>query len=156
MLPVRLKISKGSRSFRLSFHMDLSFLHFRLSCDANYLIPTCAEHCVDKNDSTGHYNCNYQTGTKDCLEGWYGSCCLEKKKDCLPRNDQHGHYRCHPRTGDKICLNGWRDPLSDCTKSRYLRYFFTNVIPVFPLATYFLSCCWTIKVLQYERMGEFD
>ena len=88
------------------------------------MIPTCAEYCVNTDDSSGHYTCNYQNGTKQCLDGWCGSNCLKIKTVCSPRDDEYGHYNCDPVTESKICLQGWRDVSSNCTKGGYLVYQF--------------------------------
>ena len=87
-----------------------------VSCDANYLIPTCSDLCIDTNDATGHYKCNYAEGTRECLQGWYGERCNKKVTLCTPRNDTLGHYKCNSATGEKICLPGWKNATTNCTE----------------------------------------
>eukprot|EP00112_Aurelia_sp_Birch-Aquarium-sp1_P011056 Seg2333.3 transcript_id=Seg2333.3/GoldUCD/mRNA.D3Y31 product="Delta-like protein 4" protein_id=Seg2333.3/GoldUCD/D3Y31 len=88
-----------------------------VSCDANYLIPTCSDLCIDTNDATGHYKCNYVKGKRECLQGWYGERCNKKVVLCTPRNDTLGHYKCNSATGEKICLPGWRNATTHCTEA---------------------------------------
>ena len=115
------KISKIFQNF-ISRDQDLS-LFCRIYCDRNYLIPSCEEYCVFKNDTSGHYRCDYVHGRKVCLEGWYENDCLKKKRHCKPRDDELGHYKCHPITGEIVCLDGWRNETSKCTKGIFEVFF---------------------------------
>ncbi|XP_015751752.1 PREDICTED: uncharacterized protein DDB_G0271670-like [Acropora digitifera] len=87
-----------------------------LYCGPNYLVPDCRSYCVSRNDSLGHYRCNYVSGRKLCLEGWYDPLtnCVKKRKYCTPRNDSIGHYSCDANSGEKMCLNGWTG--KNCTQ----------------------------------------
>eukprot|EP00795_Rhopilema_esculentum_P001588 gene1588-16041_t len=87
-----------------------------VSCKTNYLIPSCSDYCVNTDDASGHYVCNYMTGKRDCLAGWYGDRCDKKISICNPRNDSLGHYTCEKMTGAKICLPGWRNESKNCTE----------------------------------------
>ena len=88
-----------------------------LYCGPNFLVPDCRSYCASRNDSLGHYRCNYVSGRKLCLEGWYDPLtnCVKKRKYCVPRNDSTGHYSCDPTSGEKMCLNGWTG--ENCTQS---------------------------------------
>eukprot|EP00794_Sanderia_malayensis_P018733 gene18733-20622_t len=97
-------------------------------CDSGYLIPSCAEHCVDTDGDTGHFRCNFANGTRDCLSGWHGDRCLQRRLSCAPRNDNLGHFSCHPVTGQKICLAGWKDPASNCTQADIATSFISPTI----------------------------
>ena len=105
----------------------MNVVHFRVHCDKNYLIPTCTDYCIDTDDSTGHYRCNYDTGKRECYSGWYGDRC---SVECNARNDTFGHYKCDQSTGMKICLAGWRDVSSNCTKCGYLMIIFFILLQV--------------------------
>ena len=87
-----------------------------LHCATSYLVPDCGMYCVSRNDSLGHYHCNYTAGRKECDEGWYdpSTDCVKKKKVCAPRNDSSGHYSCDPVSGEKFCLDGWTG--DNCTQ----------------------------------------
>ncbi len=89
---------------------------FSVTCNDKFLVPSCSDYCVDTNNATGHYKCNYINGTRECLAGWYGPNCLKPKLSCTPRDDNLGHYSCDPSTGEKRCLPGWMDPSTDCIK----------------------------------------
>ena len=86
----------------------------------NYLIPSCEEYCVDTDDVTGHYKCNYTSGSRECLPGWFGDKCNNKIIHCTPRNDTQGHYLCDKVTGEKICLPGWKNVTRNCTEGERL------------------------------------
>ena len=87
-----------------------------LYCGFGYLVPDCRSYCVSRNDSLGHYQCNYTAGRKVCHEGWYDPLtnCVKKRKFCIPRNDSTGHYSCDPASGEKLCLHGWTG--NNCTQ----------------------------------------
>ena len=57
-----------------------------LHCGANYLVPDCHTYCVSRNDSLGHYQCNFTAGRKVCHDGWYEPLtdCVKKKKGTSP------------------------------------------------------------------------
>eukprot|EP00794_Sanderia_malayensis_P018734 gene18734-20623_t len=84
-----------------------------VSCNTNYLIPSCLEYCVNTDATSRHYKCNYTTGVKRCMADWYGASC---DLACLPRNDSLGHYNCL-ENGTKQCLPGWIDPEKNCTQA---------------------------------------
>ena len=90
-----------------------------LYCGPNYLVPDCLTYCVSRNDSLGHYHCNYTVGRKVCHEGWYDPLtdCVKKKKFCTARNDSMGHYNCDPISGEKLCLDGWTG--ENCTQGTH-------------------------------------
>ena len=87
-----------------------------LYCGPNYLIPDCRTYCASRNDSLGHYQCNFTAGRKECYEGWYDPLtdCVKKKKVCTPRNDTLGHYNCDAISGEIVCLDGWTG--DNCTQ----------------------------------------
>lgn len=87
-----------------------------LHCGANYLEPDCHTYCVSRNDSLGHYQCNFTAGRKVCYDGWYDPLtdCVKKKKVCIPRNDSFAHYNCDPVSGEILCLDGWTG--DNCTQ----------------------------------------
>lgn len=87
-----------------------------LHCGANYLVPDCHTYCVSRNDSLGHYQCNFTAGRKVCHDGWYDPLtdCVKKKKVCIPRNDSFAHYNCDPVSGEILCLDGWTG--DNCTQ----------------------------------------
>ena len=90
-----------------------------LHCGPNYLVPDCGTYCVSRNDSLGHYQCNFTVGRKVCNDGWYDpfTDCVKKKKVCIPRNDSLGHYNCDPASGEILCLDGWTG--DNCTEGTY-------------------------------------
>ena len=87
-----------------------------LYCRPKYLVPDCRAYCVSRNDSLGHYDCNYTSGNKQCHEGWYDpfTNCV---KFCTPTNDSTGHYNCDRNSGEKLCMDGWTG--DNCTKREY-------------------------------------
>ena len=80
-----------------------------LHCGDNYLVPDCHTYCASRNDSLGHYQCNFTAGRKVCHDGWYDpfTDCVKERKVCIPRNDSFGHYNCNPVSGEMLCLDGW-------------------------------------------------
>ena len=45
--------------------------HFRVTCEQDYYGADCSTHCVAKDDDVdGHYTCNWQNGSIQCLEGF--------------------------------------------------------------------------------------
>lgn len=90
-----------------------TFFSFKVYCDDFYFAPNCSTYCKSRDDSTGHYTCNYTLGRKVCREGWYGKDCLVY---CRPRNDSSGHYMCN-EMGQKLCLDGWIG--GNCTQGMY-------------------------------------
>ena len=101
---------RGRRS-----HMEVTLKVF---CDVNYLIPDCQSYCAPRNNTDGHFTCDYAAGVKLCLDGWYdpGTDCVKKKKFCVPLNSTLGHYECNPVSGEKICLPGWDG--ANCTERK--------------------------------------
>ena len=93
-----------------------------LYCGPNYLVPDCDTYCMSRNDSLGHYQCNFTAGRKECIDGWYDPLtgCVRKKKVCIPRNDSLGHYNCDPVSGEMLCLDGWTG--DNCTEGTYYNY----------------------------------
>ena len=87
-----------------------------LYCGPNYLVPDCRAHCVSRDDSFGHYQCNYTVGRKICQEGWYDPVtnCIKRRKLCTPRNDSLGHFNCDSISGEMLCLDGWTG--ENCTE----------------------------------------
>lgn len=75
----------------------------KVFCNANFFIPDCTTYCTPRNDSSGHYTCDFTRGQKVCLPGWYGMDCLTY---CIPRNDTLGHYSCDSN-GQIKCLKNW-------------------------------------------------
>lgn len=82
-----------------------SFLNVgvKVFCDASFFIPDCTTYCTPRDDSSGHYSCDFTRGLKVCLPGWYGRHCLTYG---MPLNDTLGHYSCDSN-GQIKCLNNW-------------------------------------------------
>lgn len=101
--------SSKEKSEKLCGKRSCMIVTITLYCGPNFLVPDCRSYCVSRNDSLGHYRCNYVSGRKLCLEGWYDpqTNCVKKRKYCTPRNDSIGHYSCDANSGEKMCLNGW-------------------------------------------------
>ncbi|BFZ08590.1 hypothetical protein BsWGS_11629 [Bradybaena similaris] len=62
--------------------------HFK--CGNSYYGATCSQHCVPRDDYTGHYTCNQKDGTKICLNGWTGVDCKTDVDDCIGNRCQNG------------------------------------------------------------------
>lgn len=50
----------------------------RVKCDDFYYNATCTKFCRARDDPFGHYRCN-ANGDKECIEGWKGTNCEERK-----------------------------------------------------------------------------
>ena len=64
----------------------------RVFCDAGYYGDRCNVRCMPRDDNSGHYTCDPETGNTVCMEGeWKNSSCLFDKKK-KQRNFQLNGY----------------------------------------------------------------
>ncbi|BFZ08589.1 hypothetical protein BsWGS_11628 [Bradybaena similaris] len=59
-------------------------------CGHSFYGATCSQHCVPRDDSTGHYTCNQKDGSKICLPGYAGVFCSINIDDCFRSPCQNG------------------------------------------------------------------
>uniref|UniRef100_A0A4W5RMI9 Delta-like protein n=1 Tax=Hucho hucho TaxID=62062 RepID=A0A4W5RMI9_9TELE len=55
---------------------------YHVFCDEYYFGDSCAEYCRPRDDTLGHYTCDVE-GNKQCLEGWKGNYCSDRKFNLL-------------------------------------------------------------------------
>lgn len=53
---------------------------YRIICKENYYGDTCSKICTPRDDRFGHYTCK-PDGDIDCLSGWKGEYCQERKEN---------------------------------------------------------------------------
>ncbi|XP_071454914.1 delta-like protein B [Hetaerina americana] len=80
----------------------------RVTCNAHYYGPGCANLCRPRDDNFGHYTCS-AAGDRVCLPGWEGDYCSTPR--CLPGcHAEHGHCN---KPNECLCHSGWKGPLCD-------------------------------------------
>lgn len=53
---------------------------YRIVCKENYYGATCSKICAPRDDRFGHYTCS-PDGEIECLPGWKGEYCQERKQE---------------------------------------------------------------------------
>ncbi|XP_064633441.1 delta-like protein A isoform X2 [Lineus longissimus] len=80
----------------------------KVFCDPYYYGDACTIYCSDRDDESGHFKCNIETGEKICIAGWTGEDCNIPIDECGSSpclngglcEDKHNSYHC-------ICPRGF-------------------------------------------------